>query len=149
VLGIDVSEPALALARENARLNGLDNVAFVRGDVFQQMDQLVAAGERFGLVVLDPPKFARERHAVEEALRGYGRLQRLALRLLEPDGILVTCCCSGLITTGMLEDLLAQLAAEERREVQLLERRGQAADHPIAVTCPESAYLKCLVCRVR
>ncbi len=149
VLGVDVSEPALALGRENARLNGSTQVEFVRADVFEQLDARAAAGERFGMVVLDPPKFARARNAVEEALRGYRRLQAKALRLLEPDGILVTCCCSGLITIAMLEDLLAQLAAEERRDVQILERRGQAPDHPIAVGCLESSYLKCLITRVR
>jgi 23S rRNA (cytosine1962-C5)-methyltransferase len=149
VLGIDVSEPALSLARENAHLNGFENLAFVRGDVFDGLAVLDAAGERFGLVVLDPPKFARTQHAIEEALRGYRRLQTLALRLLEPDGILVTCCCSGLITMPMLDDLLAQLAVEQRREVQVLERRGQAPDHPVSATCPESNYLKCLVSRIQ
>jgi 23S rRNA (cytosine1962-C5)-methyltransferase len=149
VLGIDQSEPALALARENARLNGLNNLTFHPGDVFGKLDALVAAGERFGLVVLDPPKFARARHAVEEALRGYRRLQALALRLLEPGGFLVTCCCSGLITVAMLEHLLAQLAAEEKRDVQVLECRGPALDHPVSVACLESHYLKCLITRVR
>jgi 23S rRNA (cytosine1962-C5)-methyltransferase len=72
----------------------------------------------------------------------------LAVRLLESDGILVTCCCSGLITLVMLEDLLARLAVEERREIQILERRGQAPDHPVSVACPESNYLKCLLSRV-
>ena len=148
VEGVDVSEPALTLARENACLNGLDNLSFVRADVFQHLQKLAGAGARYGLVVLDPPKFARARNAIEEALGGYRRLQTLALRLLEPGGILVTCCCSGLITAGMLEDLLAQLAAEERRAIQLLERRGQAPDHPVMVTCPESSYLKCLISRV-
>jgi 23S rRNA (cytosine1962-C5)-methyltransferase len=148
VVGVDVSAPALELARANAQLNGLANLSFVRADVFAQMQALAEAGERFGMVVLDPPKFARARHAVEEALRGYRRLQTLALRMLEPDGILVTCCCSGLIGMEELEDLLAQLAAEERRPVQVLERRGQAADHPVAVACPESRYLKCILCRV-
>jgi 23S rRNA (cytosine1962-C5)-methyltransferase len=148
VVGIDQSEPALQLARDNARLNGLDNVTFVRGDVFDELDGLAARGEKFGLVVLDPPKFARARHAVEEALRGYRRLQTLALRLLEPHGFLVTCCCSGLITTAMLEDLLAQLAAEEKRAVQILERRGPAPDHPVSVSCLESHYLKCLIAHV-
>jgi 23S rRNA (cytosine1962-C5)-methyltransferase len=148
VLGVDVSEPALALARENVQLNDLDNVSFVRGEVFGQLDALVASGERFGMVVLDPPKFARARQSVEEALRGYRRLQSQALKLLEPDGILCTCCCTGLIDMAMLEGLLAQLAAEERRDIQVLYRGGQAADHPVAVTCPESNYLKCLVCRV-
>jgi 23S rRNA (cytosine1962-C5)-methyltransferase len=149
VLGLDQSEPALRLAADNARLNGLDNLTFVRGDVFAELDALAARGERFGVVVLDPPKFARERHAVEEALRGYRRLQTLALRLLEPHGFLVTCCCSGLITMAMLEDLLAQLAADEKRAVQILQRRGPAPDHPVSVSCLESHYLKCLIAHVR
>jgi 23S rRNA (cytosine1962-C5)-methyltransferase len=150
VVGVDQSEPALALARENARLNGLsDRTAYVRADIFDDLDARAARGERFGVVVLDPPKFARSRNAVDEALRGYRRLQGLGLRLLEPDGVLVTCCCSGLITAAMLEELLAQLAAEAKREVQVLERRGAAPDHPVSVACLESRYLKCLVCRVR
>jgi 23S rRNA (cytosine1962-C5)-methyltransferase len=149
VLGVDASVPALALARENAALNELTNLTFEQSDVFDFLDAQVAAGARFGMIVLDPPKFARARNAVDEALRGYRRLQTLALRLLEPDGILVTCCCSGLIHMDMLDELLAQLAAEERRDVQILERRGQAADHPIAATCLETGYLKCLISRVK
>jgi 23S rRNA (cytosine1962-C5)-methyltransferase len=149
VLGIDQSEPALQLARDNARLNGLDNLTFQRGDVFDELNALAERGERFGMVVLDPPKFARARHAVEEALRGYRRLPTLALRLLEPHGFLVTCCCSGLIRMDMLEDLLAQLAAEERRVVQILQRRGPAPDHPVSVACLESHYLKCLIAHVQ
>jgi 23S rRNA (cytosine1962-C5)-methyltransferase len=149
VLGIDVSEAALGLARENALLNGLKNLSFVRGDVFDELAALDAAGERFALVVLDPPKFARTQHAIEEALRGYRRLQTLALRLLETDGILVTCCCSGLISMQMLDELLAQLAVDQRREVQILERRGQSADHPVSATCPESNYLKCLISHIQ
>lgn len=149
VLGVDVSEPALALARENALLNGLNQVTFARDDVFDRLAALVKDGPRFDLVILDPPKFARARHAVDEALRGYHRLQSLALRLLDPEGILVTCCCSGLITAGMLDDLLAQVAVEERREVQILEHRGQAPDHPVSVACLESSYLKCVISRVR
>jgi 23S rRNA (cytosine1962-C5)-methyltransferase len=148
VLGIDQSEPALNLARANADLNGLANIAFVRADVFHHLEALVSQGKRFGVVVLDPPKFARARHAIEEALRGYHRLLALAVRLLEPDGFLVTCCCSGLITMGMLEDLLAQLAAEVKRDVQVLEGRGPASDHPVSVACLESHYLKCLIARV-
>src|ERR1051326_1838515 len=143
-----MSEPALALARENARLNGLERAEYVRADVFDQLDALVQAGERFGAVILDPPKFARTRQAIDEALRGYRRLHTLALRLLEPDGILVSCCCSGLITMDMLCELVGQLAGDAKRLVQILQRRGQAADHPVSATCPESSYLKCLICRV-
>lgn len=150
MVAVDSSEAALELGRANAAHNGLaDRVRFLKADVFDQLDRLAGGGERFGLVVLDPPKFARAQGAVEEALRGYRRLQTLGLQLLEPDGVLVTCCCSGLISADMLADLLAQLAAESKREIQILERRGQAADHPVAATCPESNYLKCLICRVR
>lgn len=149
VLGVDVSEPALALARENARINGLERAQFVRADVFDHLAALATQGERFGLVVLDPPRFARNRNAVEEAMRGYRRLQTLGLRLLERDGIFVVCCCTGLITLDMLESLLAQIAAEEKRDLQLLERRGPSLDHPVSVSCLESHYLKCLICRVR
>ncbi|MFO0881387.1 MAG: class I SAM-dependent rRNA methyltransferase [Gemmataceae bacterium] len=148
VIGIDGSEPALELARQNARLNGLDNISFHRADVFDDLDERVKRQERFGLIVLDPPKFARRQGAVEEALRGYRRLQSLALKLLEPEGYLVSCCCSGLITPDMLEQLLAQVASEGRREIQLLQRRGPSPDHPVAVSCLESHYLKCLITRV-
>jgi 23S rRNA (cytosine1962-C5)-methyltransferase len=149
VVGIDVSEPALALARANAVRNALPAVSFVRADVFRHLEALHAGGERFGMVILDPPKFARARNAIDEAMRGYRRLQTLGLRLLKPDGILVTCCCTGLITVDMLLDLLSLLAAEENREIQVLERRGQAADHPVSASCLESSYLKCLISHVR
>jgi 23S rRNA (cytosine1962-C5)-methyltransferase len=149
VIGVDVSEPALALAEANARLNELPTVSFIRSDVFDYLAARVDAGDRFELIVLDPPKFARARHAVEDAMRGYRRLQSLALRLLDPDGILVTCCCSGLITRDMLLELLGLLAVEEGRFVQVLRCAGQASDHPVSASCPESSYLKCIIARVR
>lgn len=147
VVGVDVSEPALALARKNAERNGFANLRFVPSEVFDYLDQAVRATERFGVVVLDPPKFARSRNAVEDALRGYRRLMTLGLLLLEPDGILATCCCSGLIDLDMLIDLLAQVSADVRRSLQILERRGQSADHPVSAACLESYYLKCLIAR--
>ena len=145
---VDSSEAALKLAVDNAHLNHFENISFVKSDVFVHLEKLVNEGRKFGVVVLDPPKFARSKNAIDEALRGYRRLQSFGVRLLEPDGVLVTCCCSGLITPMMLEEVLAQVAVSERRNVQILERRGAAADHPIAVTCPESGYLKCLIARV-
>ncbi|MFO0968792.1 MAG: class I SAM-dependent rRNA methyltransferase [Gemmataceae bacterium] len=148
VIGLDVSEPALALARENATRNGLANLQFRQGDVFTLLDELVTARERFGVVILDPPKFARSGGAVEDALRGYRRLQTQALKLLEDDGILCVCCCSGLITAEMLLELLAQVAVDARRFLQVLAVRGAAADHPVAATCPETQYLKCVIARV-
>jgi 23S rRNA (cytosine1962-C5)-methyltransferase len=147
-VGIDVSESAIALASSNAQLNGLPNVKFERADVFAFLTNLVQKGEKYTLVVLDPPKFARNRSAIDEALRGYRRLYLLSLRLLDSDGILVSCCCSGLISQAMLAELLAQCAAEAGRHLQILEWRGQSPDHPVAATCLESNYLKCLISRV-
>lgn len=148
VLGVDGSEAALQLARANAERNGLSNITFEKADVFDRLDALVAAGERFGVIVLDPPKFARSNSAVEEALRGYRRLLVQSLKLLEPDGILAMCCCSGLIQREMLHDLLAQEASQARRFLQILESRGAAPDHPVSALCPETNYLKCVICRV-
>jgi 23S rRNA (cytosine1962-C5)-methyltransferase len=148
VLGVDASEAALQLAHANAELNGLANITFEKADVFDRLDQLVAAEERFGVIVLDPPKFARTKSAVEEALRGYRRLVLQSLRLLESDGILALCCCSGLITRDMLHELLAMAATQARRPLQILDSRGAAADHPVSVACAETSYLKCIVCRV-
>jgi 23S rRNA (cytosine1962-C5)-methyltransferase len=148
VLAVDASEPALQLARANAELNGLTNVTFEKSDVFDRLDQLVHAKERFGVIVLDPPKFARSKSAVEEALRGYRRLLLQGLKLLEPNGILAMCCCSGLIERQVLHDLLAAAASQARRPLQILESRGASADHPVSALCPETNYLKCVVCRL-
>ncbi len=145
---VDVSASALDLARINMERNGLTGVEFVRADVFAHLDRRVKEGRRYAMVILDPPKFARSRSSIPEALSGYRRLQTLALRLLETDGILVTCCCSGLVTAEMLEELMAQISVHEKRDVQFVARFGQAPDHPVAATCLESAYLKCFISRV-
>jgi len=147
-LGIDGSDAALALARANADLNGITNIAFEKADVFNRLDRFVEEKERFGVIVLDPPKFARSASAVDDAIRGYRRLIGQALKLLEPNGVLAMCCCSGLITREMLHDLLAQEAAQARRPMQILESRGAALDHPVSAHCPETNYLKCVICRV-
>ncbi len=148
VVGIDSSEAALTLARANAELNGLTNVAFEKSDVFDRLDRLVADREKFGVIVLDPPKFARSGSAVDEALRGYRRLIVQAIKLLEPDGILVMCCCSGLIERQGIHDLIAEVSAQARRALQILESRGASPDHPVSAHCPETSYLKCVICRV-
>lgn len=148
VLGVDASEAALDLARKNASANGLGGVSFECADVFHHLADLVAAGRKFDAVILDPPKFARNRGAVPEALKGYRRLHQLAMRLLASDGILVSCCCTGLIELHEVEELIAQVSVAERRDLQILDRRGPAGDHPIAATCPQSAYLKCIISRL-
>jgi 23S rRNA (cytosine1962-C5)-methyltransferase len=147
VTGVDASEAAVELARGNALRNALANVDFVAADVFHHLADLAAKGETYDVIVLDPPKFARDRKSVPDAIRGYRRLHQLALQLLAPDGILVSCCCSGLVSAADLDEVIAQCAVKAKRDLQLLERRGPSPDHPVAISCPESGYLKCVVLR--
>jgi 23S rRNA (cytosine1962-C5)-methyltransferase len=148
VLGIDSSGPAVALARRNAEINGLDGARFEEGDVPETIERLRAEGRRFGLIVCDPPKFARHPKGIEKALRAYLNLNIAAVGLLEPDGVLATCSCSGLVDRGLFADLLGQVADRSGRDIQILDQRGQAADHPVSASCLESDYLKCFICRV-
>lgn len=147
VLGCDTSDKAIALARANAELNGLSNLHFDSGDGFEILQSLADAGERFDAVILDPPKFARSRQSVNDALRAYHRLNRLALGVLAPDGILVTCSCSGHVSREDFLYMLVGVAQKTGRDLQVLEQRGAAPDHPVSATCLESEYLKCFICR--
>ena len=104
--------------------------------------------ERFDTIILDPPKMARTRGGLKRAIKGYIKLNRLAMQALSPGGTLVTCSCSGHIAREEFEQIILQSALESDRTVQILEERGQAADHPVAATCLESNYLKCFICRV-
>jgi 23S rRNA (cytosine1962-C5)-methyltransferase len=149
VVGVDTSKAALSLAQRNAERNGLsDRATFVREDAFVWLEAEAEAGRRYGMVILDPPRFARSRKGVRQALKAYERLNALALRCLEPDGILVTCSCSGRVTAADFAGAVGRGAVAANRTVRFLERHGQAPDHPVSATCPESAYLKCLVCHV-
>ncbi len=148
VLGFDSSVKAVALARANADLNELTNLRFDTGDAFKVLESLVKSGERFGGVVLDPPKFARSRTALGEAMRAYHWLNRLAVQSLEPGGFLVTCSCSGHVIREDFRDMLLGVAQQTGRDIQILEQRGASPDHPVSATCIESEYLKCFICRV-
>ncbi len=148
VLGIDTSKKAIAHARTNAALNGLTNVKFDTGDGFQTLDAMLAEGRQFDVVILDPPKFARNRSGVNQALMAYHRLNRAAIGLLPRGGILVTCSCSGGVTREDFLLTLSGVAQKSGRDIQILEQRGAAADHPVLSTCLETEYLKCFVCRV-
>lgn len=148
VLGIDSSRKALELAQANAELNGVGNVRFEAADSFEWLEARVSAGQQYGGIVLDPPKFAGKRRSVDEALRAYHWLNRLGVELLEPGGILVTCSCSGHVTPEDFLEMLLGVGQQTGRDVQLLEVRGAAPDHPVMITCPEGEYLKCVICRV-
>ncbi len=147
VLAFDSSSKAVALARANAELNELNNVRVEAGDGFAVLESLLAQGERFGTVILDPPRFARSRRNLPEALRAYHWLNRLAVSLVEPGGFLVTCSCSGHVGRQDFHDVLVGVGQQTGRELQILERRGAAPDHPVLASCPEGDYLKCLIVR--
>jgi len=148
VLGIDSSQRAVDRAKANAALNGLDNVRFETGEGFDAMERLRTEGRRFGAVILDPPRFAPSRVALDQALRAYHRLNRLGVDLLEPGGILVTCSCSGRVSRDAFRQMLVGVSRKTRREIQVLQQRGAAPDHPVSLSVPETEYLKCFVCRV-
>lgn len=148
VIGIDGSERAIATAQANAQRNGIQNVVFQVGDGFQSLDEFRTRGEKFGAVILDPPKFARSRRQVDEALRAYHRINRLAVDLLDPGGILTTCSCSGGVSREDFMLMLSGVAQKSGRTIHILEQLGAAPDHPVSATCPESEYLKCFICRV-
>jgi len=148
VTAIDLSDDALAMASRNAELNGVPDIAFVQGNVFGELRRLRAEEQTFGAVILDPPRFARSAADLDKALRGYKDINLIAMQCLEPGGILITSSCSQHVDVPTFTNMLNDAACDVGREVQILERRGQAPDHPIAAACPESAYLKCFICRI-
>jgi 23S rRNA (cytosine1962-C5)-methyltransferase len=147
-LGIDSSPSMIDRAREHARLNGTDIARFENGDVVETLTRLKGDGARFDVVICDPPKYARQAKDIEHALKGYIRLNLAALDVLEPDGVLVTCSCSGLVGRERFVELIGRVAEQSGRSIQILEQRGQSPDHPILASCLETEYLKCLICRV-
>ena len=149
VVAVDSSEAALQLAQCNAELNGVaDRWRCVRSDGFKALETLRDAGEQFDTVVLDPPKLTRTRAALPQALRAYHSLNRLAVSVLKPGGLLVTCSCSGLVTRNDFEQMLADVAIQSGRDLRIIEVRGAAPDHPVSPFCPENEYLKCYICHV-
>ena len=148
VIGIDISADAVAAARKNAALNELDNVEFREANVFDSLRELEAGGERFDVIVLDPPAFAKNRASLKAAIRGYKEINLRALKLLHAGGVLVTCTCSYHVSEELFLEIVNQAAIDARRRVQIVEKRLQAADHPVLLGMPETYYLKCLISRV-
>ena len=112
------------------------------------MREYEATSQHYDTIVLDPPAFAKNRASVPAAARGYKEINLRALKLLAPNGVLVTCTCSHHMTEPLFLDVLRDAAADARRRVQIVERRAQSSDHPILVGVPETYYLKCVVARV-
>lgn len=149
VEGLDVSEEALALARNHTVLNKVgDRCVYRSADAFEEMRKLERTGRRYDLVLLDPPAFARSKQAVPRALAGYKDVNLLGMRLTKPEGFLVTSSCSHHVTEQELWTGIRLAARDAKRHVRLLEQRGQAMDHPILATMPETRYLKCFILQV-
>ncbi len=144
VIGIDASEKAVALAQENASLNGLA-ATFKRIDAFEALRDYEKQGERFGCIVLDPPAFVKSRAKVREALKGYKEINLRALRLLDAGSFLVTCSCSHHVDQELFREMLIDASHAAGRQVRLLEMRSQSRDHPMLLAAPETRYLKCAI----
>jgi 23S rRNA (cytosine1962-C5)-methyltransferase len=139
---VDQSESALELARQAGEDNGLGPITTHCADVFDWLREIRSSGEQFDMVILDPPAFAKSKREVENALRGYRDLNRLAMRALAPDGFLLTCSCSQNVTTQHFETVLRQAAAGLPFPLILRDRIHAGSDHPMWVAAPESEYLK-------
>ena len=148
VTGIDISGDAVAAARRNASINNLANVEFVEANVFDALREMESARERFDVIVLDPPAFAKNRASLKSAVRGYKEINLRALKLLNPGGVLVTCTCSYHVSEELFLEIVAAAAIDAHRRVQIVEKRMQATDHPVLSGMPETYYLKCVIARV-
>lgn len=149
VLQVDVSGEALRRAEENRRLNAIPDgvIATEEADVFKFLRTCRDAGRSFDTIILDPPKFAESKAQVMKAARGYKDINLLAMKLLKPGGILATFSCSSAMTSDLFDKVVAEAAADAKREFQILARTLQADDHPVSVHFPEGQYLKGLILR--
>ncbi|ESP90347.1 class I SAM-dependent methyltransferase [Pseudoalteromonas luteoviolacea] len=150
VINVDVSQPALDTARRNVEHNNLDlsKVDFVKKDVFKLLREYRDEGRQFDTIVMDPPKFAESKAQLTGACRGYKDINMLAMQLLKPGGTLLTFSCSGLMDQNLFQKVVADAALDAGKDLMIMERLNQAADHPIAGFYPEGFYLKGLICKV-
>ncbi len=145
ITAVDISDYAIKAAERNAELNNLKNIIFVKSDAFSY---LAEAQEKYDIIVLDPPKFTHKQDSVKQALTGYRKLNEAAMRLLNKNGILVTCSCSGRVTKEEFIMALSQASVKACKTIQILEQRTASSDHPLSPYCPETQYLKCIILRV-
>jgi 23S rRNA (cytosine1962-C5)-methyltransferase len=144
VLAVDSSAPALAAAARNLERNGLtERVRLRQGNAFDVLKELTRAGERFGLVVLDPPALVKSRQHLAAGARAYRELNRAAMGLLEEEGVLVTCSCSHHLDDALFRQVLLESARAAHRPFRVVEWRGESPDHPQLLAVPETHYLKC------
>src|SRR2546427_8356615 len=142
--GVDSSRPALEMAEENAALNGRE-IEWIEANAFDLLKDYAAARRQYDTIILDPPAFAKSKRTLETALRGYKELNLRSLKMLRPGGTLVTCSCSYHVSQADFLEILAEASRDVHRTIRILENRTQARDHPMVLTVPETAYLKCAI----
>ncbi|MCH8491818.1 MAG: class I SAM-dependent methyltransferase [Idiomarina sp.] len=149
VVNVDVSQPALDISQHNLALNGLQDapVQHVKADVFEQLRKYAESGEKFDVIVLDPPKFVDSKASLNRACRGYKDINRLAAHILAPGGVLFTFSCSGLLSNELFQKVVADACLDANRDLQIIDRTQQTADHPVHIHYPEGWYLKGLILR--
>lgn len=149
VLGIDASEDAVRIARRNAELNKVSEICeYEVANVFDRLRELEEKGLQFDLVVLDPPAFAKNKRAVEGALKGYKEINLRAMKILRSSGFLLTCSCSHHISWDLFEGIILEAAKDAHKSLRVVARTGQPSDHPVLMGFDESLYLKCLLLEV-
>ena len=149
VLGVDASELAVSQAEENARLNGLeDRVKFLCRDVFELLPELERKGEKFDVMILDPPAFTKSRNSIKNAVKGYREINLRAMKLVKDGGFLATCSCSHFMDYALFTQTIHQAARNVHKRLRQVEYRTQAADHPILWAAEESYYLKFYIFQV-
>lgn len=149
VVSVDISPEAVEMVNRNIKDNGAENVMkAVCADVFDLLKDYESKGEKFDVIILDPPAFTKSAKAIQKAYGGYKEINLRAMRLLNDGGILVTCSCSHFFDSHYFYDMIMHAAMDSHKRVQILEKRGAGPDHPVLVGYPKSEYLKCAVCRV-
>lgn len=149
VLGVDASDLGCRQATENAELNGLqDTVKFLCADVFDLLPELEEKGEKFDVVILDPPAFTKSRNSVKNAVKGYREINLRAMKLIKDGGYLATCSCSHFMTPELFTETIGQAARNVHKRLRQVEYRTQAPDHPILWSADESYYLKFYIFQV-
>ncbi len=146
VIGIDSSEKAISLAKENASINGFaDKCSFEAAEVFDRLRGLNKEGKKFDIIILDPPAFVKSRARIRQAIKGYKEINLQAMKLLKQGGYLITCSCSHHLSQEIFLDLLNDAASDAKKTARLIEVRTQARDHPILLSVKETGYLKCVI----
>lgn len=149
VISVDISPEAVDMVKKNIELNNAGTkMKAVCADVFDLLKQYEEAGEKFDVIILDPPAFTKSAKLIEKAYGGYKEINLRAMRLLNEGGILVTCSCSYFFDENTFYSMVMHAAMDSHKRVQVLEKRGAGPDHPILLGYPKSEYLKCAICRV-